>query len=113
MLSLADEYMKYKWISTEIATSEYSIQYDDFKSIIISKDVLIGKFEGCNNTKAIFISPIEYQKYGFYTLSLSFGEDKKAILHKCDGCEILYPDNDGNCRAFISSSQPCIVTLTN
>lgn len=110
MKALAVEYIKYKWIATERINSGSASEFDVFKGISATKDVLLGKFEKEEGKKAIFVSLMDYQDSVPCTLSFELEDGKEAWLHKPDCTQKISVDSDGICRVSLNNTEACFIT---
>ncbi len=102
--AIAKEYINYRWISTDRINGT-SIEYDAFKSISSDCDLLVGKFDGENGKKALFISGVDYENASNV---VSFkAEGRKVTLYKPESTEVLTPDSNGIYTVSFTNSEAC------
>lgn len=111
ILSLASEYLRYRWVDTEQVRSGPRSDFDVFKDLSATSDVLIGRFLKDDEHKAIFVSPIDHQDTSACTLSFGLDDVRRARLHKRGGAEWLIPDDDGIYRVYLKSKEACFITV--
>ena len=110
VLSLVKGYVKYKWIDTERIDSGCTADFDVFKAISATKDILLGKFENGNGKKAVFISLTDYKPFITCTLSFKLDDEKQVWLYKTDRIEKIPFDVDGVYRVTLNNTEACYIT---
>jgi hypothetical protein len=108
---LAEECVKYQWMSTERIHGGSTAEFDVFRSIVSSRDALLGKFAKSDGTKAIFLSLTDDGVSDQSTLCFQLEEGRQAYLSGDDRKEALSPDEDGVCRITLQGVDACFITV--
>ena len=108
---LAEECVKYQWMSTERIHGGSTAEFDVFRSIVSSRDALLGKFAKPDGTKAIFLSLTDDGVSDQSTLCFQLEEGRQAYLSGDDRKEALSLDEDGLCRITLQGVDACFITV--